>query len=161
MPTDWASLPFGSTYLTDRFADSGDLVGDVRAAVGEAILAAPEPRGMVVLTGGTANAVVGAVVADARRVAQEQGRERPSGVVQVDARDFLLLLDLHISSREEDLAAMPWVEPERAKVLRAGAIALDVLCDRPTVKRVTVTPFGLCLGLLLDTGPVSEESSRG
>lgn len=161
VPTDWASLPFGSTYLTDRFADSGDLVGDVRAAVGEAILAAPEPRGMVVLTGGTANAVVGAVVADARRVAQEQGRERPSGVVQVDARDFLLLLDLHISSREEDLAAMPWVEPERAKVLRAGAIALDVLCDRPTVKRVTVTPFGLCLGLLLDTGPVSEESSRG
>lgn len=150
VPTDWASLPFGSTYLTERFADSGDLVGEVRAAVGEAIAEAPEPRGTVVLSGGTANAVVGAVVADARRVAQELGRQPPSGVVQVDARDFLSLLELHIDRSEEELAAMPWVGPERAKVLRAGAIALDVLCDRPTVKQVTVTPFGLCLGLLLD-----------
>lgn len=159
-PAEWASLPFGSTYLTERFADSGDLVGDVRAAVGEAIAKAPEPRGTVVLAGGTANTVVGAVVADARRVAQELGQQPPSGVVQVDARDFLSLLELHIGSSDEDLAAMPWVGPKRAKVIRAGAVALDVLCDRPTVKQVTVTPFGLCLGLLLDEAPPLDESTQ-
>lgn len=160
VPTDWASLPFGSTYLTERFAESGDLVGEVRAAVGEAISEAPEPRGTVVLSGWTANTVMGAV-ADARRVAQELERQPPNGVVQVDARDFLSLLELHIDRSEEELAAMPWVGPERAKVLRAGAIALDVLCDRPTVKQVTVTPFGLCLGLLLDAAPALDVSTQG
>ncbi len=160
-PTDWASLPFGSTTLTDRFAESGDLVGDVRAAVGKAIATAPEPRGSVVLTGGTANAVVGAVVADARRKASEQDLTHPSGVVQCPARAFLALVEATIGRKEEELAALPWVGPERAKVLRAGAIALDVLVDRPTVKQVVVTPHGLCWGLILDTEFGPEAAGTG
>ena len=138
----WAvSRPLGSGRLTERYIEHDPPSASEVQAVGDGVVGTlrglPEAKvARVVFTGGTASHIA--------LLAHAEGE-----VAEFSPHDLDDIIHLLTRQPAEDIITAYGVQPERAHVLPAGAVALATIADFYRAEKVVITRRGIREGALL------------
>ncbi len=140
------TFPLGALYLTDAYLQhdppSAEEVAAARSHIRQCLEGCVPPAARLVGVGGTVTSLAAAV--------KQMQRYDPAEIhgFYLERRLAEEKLQLLLQLRETERASLPGIQPERARILPAGALVVDELLAAANVPGFTVSEGDLLLGSL-------------